>query len=98
MRQPCFKLANYYFLFHIKHKQVGSEREIKNYAELKKKKGQIGCPLHHENCGISKAWTLRGNKQIEVANWKWKKTFERSSVLCSSDLSKTSKSLALCNL
>jgi hypothetical protein len=42
LRQPCFELANYYFVFHIKYKQVGSEREIKNYAELNKKiKGQF---------------------------------------------------------
>jgi hypothetical protein len=38
LHQPCFELFNcYLFLFHIKHKQVGSEREIKNYAELNKK-------------------------------------------------------------
>jgi len=37
LHQPCFELANYYFLFHIKHKQEGSEREIKNNAELNKK-------------------------------------------------------------
>jgi hypothetical protein len=39
LNQPCFELFNcYIFLFHIKHKQEGGEREIKNYAEVNKKK------------------------------------------------------------